>query len=213
MSLKHKLSIIIPVICFGLAITLCFMLYKEWIKPDMIEPPLKHFYWGMTLDEAYEVLEDAGIENVRAVGANDPIHDGELWTLTPEQAQQLGYTHPGKLALSENEYYPVYVGFSSANRGGIVRLVTVSVMVEVPEQYASTSFEKKEYTIAALVKQYGKSLFDEFGLWRYGPDNYPGLSATLSQRTGPREMTLFFNAVNYLSTLYGGVYIGPVGDF
>jgi len=213
MSLRKKLSIILPIGCFGIAVTLCVLLYREWTTPDMIEPPLKKLHWGMTLDEAYAVLDEVGIEKVAQQGTDNFRRECELWTLTPEQADLLGYTYPGELALSENEYWPVYVGFANANSGGIIRLVSVSVMVEVTEEEAQTSLQKKQCVWSSLEKEYGERIIPESGYWRIGPESYPFLQAAITQRAGPREMILSYDGSLYLSAQFGGAFGGVEGDF
>lgn len=221
MSWKKKLGIIIPAICAVVAIVLGAMLYKEWTTPDIIEAPFTKLEWGMTLDEAYEVLEEVGIEKVARQGTDNFRCDRELWTLTPEQAELLGYTNPGDLALSDNEYYPVYVGFASANRGGIIRLVSVAVMVEVDASQAVTSLAKVEYAEKKLEETYGavEPPFERY--WRYAPDDatneelryHPHLHATLSGRTGPKEMLLVYDGSGYSALKYGGDYYAVWGDY
>lgn len=216
---KKKLGIIIPTVCAVAAIVLCVMLYKEWTTPDIIEAPFRKLYWGMTLDEAYEVLEEVGIEKVAQQGTDNFRRDCELWTLTPEQAELLGYTHPGDLRFSENEFYPVYIGFANANRGGIIRLVSVAVMVEVDASDAVTSMAKVEYAEKQLIKTYGEPMFEHH--WRYAPDDAtneelrycPSLHATTTGRTGPREMLLCYDGSGYSMLKYGGDYYTVYGDF
>ncbi|MBR4889647.1 MAG: hypothetical protein IKU17_10925 [Clostridia bacterium] len=213
MSWKKKLGIVIPVCCMAVTVVLCVLLYKEWTTPDMIEPPFKKLYWGMTLEEAYEVLEDVGLaDEITHRPANTYGRDSELWTLTTEQAEKLGYTYPGKLALSENERYQVYIGFLSASKGGIVRLVSVAAMIEVDASHAVTSLDKVEYAEKQLIKEYGEPMRQ--GFWRYLPDGveptdfearyYPNMSVGQTNRTGPREMLLCYSGAGYLDKNYGG---------
>ena len=220
MSWKKKLGIIIPSICTVVAIVLCVLLYREWTTPDMIEPPFKKLYWGMTLEEAYDVLEDVGLaDEITHRPANTYGRDSELWTLTVEQAEKLGYTFPGKLALSENERYPVYVSFLSASKGGVVRLVSIAAMIEVDASDSVTSLAKVEYTEKQLIKTYGKPINQ--GFWQYVPDDvakedyryYPKLKLAQTKRTGPREMILCYSSEGYLSRKYGGEYYIVLDDF
>lgn len=222
MSWKKKLGIIIPSICAVAAIVLCIFWYREPAAPDMIEPPFKKLYWGMTLEEAYEVLEDVGIaDEITHRPANTYGRDSELWTLTAEQAEKLGYTYPGKLALSENERYSVYVGFLSASKGGIVRLVSAAAMIEVDASHAVTSLDKVEYVEKQLIKEYGEPMRQ--GFWQYLPDGveptdfevryYPSLRMAQTNRNGPREILLCYNGSGYLDKEYGGKHYPVLDDF
>ena len=222
MSWKKKLVIAIPVWCLAVGVVLCIFWYREPAAPSLIEPPFKKLYWGMTLEEAYDVLEDVGLaDEITHRPANTYGRDSELWTLTAEQAKKLGYTYPGKLALSENERYPVYVGFLSAGKGGIVRLVSVAAMIEVDAEYAEISSAKEEYAEAQLIKDYGEPINP--GFWRYIPEGadgtgrngryFPHLNLIQHGRTGPREMLLCYDGSGYSMTEYGGDYYAVFDDF
>ena len=224
MSWKKKLGIIVPVCCMVAAAVLGVLLCREWTTPDtpeIIEAPFTRLEWGMTLDEAYEVLADVGIEKVAQQGTDNFRRDCELWTLTPEQAELLGYTHPGDLVLSENEYYPVYVGFANTSRDGIIRLVSVAVMVEADASLEGTLLEKLEYAENELEKTYGEPVVEY--CWRYVPQDvettdeefryYPYLHAALSGRTGPKEFLLCYDGSGYSTLNYGGNYSAVYGDF
>ncbi len=219
MSLKKKLSILGTAICAITAVVLCVLLYLEWSSPDIIEPPLEKLEWGMTLEEAYEVLDEVGIEKVMRAGTDNFRRECELWTLTAEQAELLGYTHPGNLSLSNNEYWPVYVGFANSNSGGVIRLVSVAAMVEVPASESVTSLAKKEYAHSTFTKVYGASMNFSDTTWRIGTKEQiaaytvPQLQAVSSGRTGPQELLLAYNGAGYVTSLYGGQFSSVFGDF
>jgi len=215
MSLKKKIIIAATTLCTVAAVVMCLLLYREWTTPDIIEVPLKKLYWGMTLDEAEAVLAEVGIEKVLKGSLDDNgMWKQEEWTLTIEQAEMLGFAPVGNLKLSTIKNWPVHVGFSSSGKNGILRLVNVSIVIEVDASKAVTSFDKIEYIHKEISKVYGKPANDEPSFWCYwmltdDPDPITSSDPVLMVRdkaVGAKETLLEYSGNLYVMSLYGGRY-------
>lgn len=213
MSLKKKLSIIIPAVCAVVAIVLCVFLYREWTRPKMIEAPFERLYWGMTLQEAEQILEEVGIEKVLKESVNESIMvDVEIWTLTIEQAELLGYKPIADLELSAIKNWPLHVGFESANKGGVMRLTTVSMVVEVNASDSITSLDKIEHVRKQISKDFGNPINERRSCWCITDDPDPLMSPAPALimvdqfDVGARECVLEYRAHKYVMSLYGGQY-------
>ena len=215
MSLKKKISIAATTLCTVAAVVMCLLLYREWTTPDIIEVPLKKLYWGMTLGEAEAVLAEVGIEKVLKGSLDDNgMWKQEEWTLTIEQAEMLGFAPVGNLKLSTIKNWPVHVGFSSSGKNGILRLVNVSIVIEVDASKAVTSFDKIEYIHKEISKVYGKPANDEPSFWCYwrltdDPDPITSSDPALVVRdkaVGAKETLLEYSGNLYVMSLYGGRY-------
>ncbi len=210
MSLKKKLSIIIPAVCAVVAIVLCVFLYREWTRPKIIEAPFEKLYWGMPLEEAEQVLKEAGIDKVMKASVSDPLRwDEEIWTLTIEQAELLGFKHIDGLDLSTLKHWPVHVGFRSSGKNGVTRLVTVSVVVEVDASNAVTSLEKAEYVRQQISKKFGDPINEHRISWMVTNDSDVRASTDpyllmMQQAMGSKEMLLRYAGHTYVMSLYGG---------
>ena len=214
MTLKKKISIAATSVCVVVAAVLCVLLCREWTTPDIIEAPFEKLYWGMTLEEAEQVLDEAGIEKVMK-GSREKIgmHDtgSEVWTLTIEQAQLLGFTGIGNLELSTVKHWPVHLGFDMPSTQGIARLTTVSVVVELPASEAVTSMDKMENIRKEINKEYGQP-YDEHQMhWTIGSSDPvasrdPWMGMVYDVAVGAKEMVLQYSGHLYVIKLYGGKY-------
>jgi len=216
MSLKKKIIIAATTLCTVAAVALCLFLYKKPTAPKIIEPPFDNFYWGMTVDEARQVLKDAGIENVAQAGTSDFLYKSEIWTLTAEQAELLGYEPFEEAGLSTKKFWPVHIGFTSpsGNKSGVMRLVTVSIVTEVDASKAVTSTDRRENVRKEISKVYGEP-YDEYQVnWAIGTSN-PLVSqdpwlAMMGKEVGANETLLRYHGHLYVMKLYDERYGGII---
>ncbi len=213
MSWKKKLGIILPLVCVVAAVALYFFMPKEPAAPKIIEPPFDNLYWGMTVDEARQVLKDAGIEKVAQAGTSDFLYKSEIWTLTAEQAELLGYEPFEEAGLSTKKFWPVHIGFTSpsGNKSGVMRLVTVSVVTEVDASKAATLTDKMENVRKEISKVYGEPYNERQTAWTIGTSDPlvsqdPWLVMMSSKAVGANETLLRYYGHLYVMKLYDDKY-------
>lgn len=212
MSLKKKIIIAATTLCTVAAVALCLFLYKKPTAPKIIEPPFDNFYWGMTVDEARQVLKDAGIEKVAQAGTSDFLYKSEIWTLTAEQAELLGYEPFEEAGLSTKKFWPVHIGFTSpsGNKSGVMRLVTVSIVTEVDASKAATLTDKMENVRKEISKVYGEPYGERQTAWTIGTSD-PLVSqdpwlAMMGKEVGANETLLRYHGHLYVMKLYDEKY-------
>ncbi len=215
MSWKKKLGIVIPVCCLAVVVVLCIFWYREPAAPKIIEPPFDNLYWGMTVDEARQVLKDAGIENVAQQGTDDFFNESEIWTLTAEQAELLGYEPYEEAELSTKKFWPVHIGFSGPKgKNGEVRLVMVATVLEVDAANAATSDAKVEFVKEQISKEFGEPLGGRQPCWKL-TDNpelssapEPSMALLIDVAVGENEIVARYTAYQYVLALYGENCVG-----
>ena len=215
MTLKKKISIAVSGVCIIIlvvAAVLCVHICSEPDAPDIIEAPFEKLYWGMTLEEAEQVLKEAGIDKVLKASVSDPLRwDVEIWTLTIEQAEILGFKHIEGLDLSTKKYWPVHVGFKSPSKDEEIRLVTVSVVVEVDAAIAAAEPEKIDYVRQQISPIFGDPVNERQTHWIITDDPDPRASSDptfgiLEKAVGVNELLLRYNGSLYVTALYGSHY-------
>lgn len=229
MSIKKKISIFCLLICIAAFVFGCSQAPSSAIEseaastptPQYVEPPFDEMFWGMPLEEAYALLEKNNVGDPVLADWPAPSRVTELWKLTAEQAEKLGYISPGELEISSERELPVYLGFCSASSEGTPRLVSVSVMAQVPEEHADSKDAKQSYAVVSLSKHYGPEFSgDGTPYWAKGvaegdePAYYPHLSAMVDGRTDGQKLLLCYDASSYLTrnSENGGRYYPIEGD-
>ena len=211
MSLKKKISIIISAAGAITAILLCVLLYRANTVPGVIELPFEKLYWGMTIEEAYEVLDEVGLDDFLQLKHPGMTAKTELWTLTPAEAELLGFKCPKELTPSTYKQYPIHIRFQGQRSSNTIRLIEVSIVFEAPASESVTSLDKLDYTRNKLIQTYGAPTNETKTGWRkmdmpeLGESAHPEMFIS-NVFVGANETLVYYRGAAYVTRLYGGQY-------
>lgn len=152
----------ITVLCLLLCAVLILPLAgcKEKSAPKPIEFPVEGFTWGMTLEEAKNVLNQKGV-----VFEENDLNTGKIILgIAPSELSKLNVEKIAGLPLSQASYKPLSMQFDLYSRG-VYRLIFAVVNVDIPtEKTTLTTAEAEEVLTEAFDKMYGERP-EGVGVW------------------------------------------------
>lgn len=156
---KKLLAVLCLLLCAVLLLPVAGCEKKEGL-PAPIEFPVEGFTWGMTLEEAKNVLNQKGV-----VFEENDLNTGKIILgIAPSELSKLNVEKIADLPLSQASYKPLSMQFDLYSRG-VYRLIFAVVQVDIPTEKTSlTTAEAEEVLTEGFDEMYGERP-EGVGVW------------------------------------------------